>query len=81
MRRCTYNARKDNLTKAWRQLYGYQHGILVVNGFYENVACGWNAANWRPGEKEESVVLEFTPGAAAGRAGGVPVVGQPTRRW
>lgn len=33
----TYNARRDNLTKFWRKEFGYTHGLVVVNTFYENV--------------------------------------------
>ncbi|MBB6186981.1 SOS response-associated peptidase family protein [Rhodanobacter sp. MP7CTX1] len=46
----TYNARRDNLEKAWGQLFGYHHGIMVVTKFYENVE--------RDGK---NVVLEFDP--------------------
>ncbi|MGY2492321.1 SOS response-associated peptidase family protein [Cupriavidus sp. CP313] len=34
----SYNARRNNLKKAWRHLYGHRHGIMIVNAFYENVA-------------------------------------------
>ena len=26
----TYNARRDKLGEAWRQLFGYNHGLMVV---------------------------------------------------
>lgn len=58
----TYNARRDNLEKTWAKLFGYRHGIMVVNAFYENVAK--HKAEHRelaPGEKEENLVLEFRP--------------------
>lgn len=50
----TYNARRDNLEKFWHREFGYTHGIIAVNAFYENV------------EKEidgemKNVVLEFKP--------------------
>lgn len=37
----TYNARRDNLEGFWRDLFGYSHGLMVVNAFFENVigAC------------------------------------------
>ncbi|MBF6989428.1 SOS response-associated peptidase family protein [Cupriavidus sp. IK-TO18] len=58
----TYNARRDNLKKAWRQLYGYKHGIMIVNAFYENVARHrLEQRELAPGEQEENVVLEFRP--------------------
>ncbi len=46
----TYNARRDNLEGFWKGLFGYSHGIVIVNAFYENVS--------RP---EGNVVLEFKP--------------------
>ncbi|CAN7649525.1 SOS response-associated peptidase family protein [Paraburkholderia terricola] len=33
----TYNARRDSLKRVWAKLFGYNHGILIVNRFYENV--------------------------------------------
>ncbi len=33
----TYNARRDNLERAWKDLFGYRHGLIVVGRFYENV--------------------------------------------
>ena len=58
----TYNARRDNLERFWKSQFGYTHGIMVVNAFYENVSR--NAMEHRelaPGEKEANVVLEFRP--------------------
>lgn len=46
----TYNARKDSLTGFWRGQFGYTHGLIMVDVFYENVD--------RPGG---NVVLEFHP--------------------
>ncbi|WP_329955471.1 SOS response-associated peptidase family protein [Dyella choica] len=46
----TYNARRDKLEETWFQLFGHQHGIMIVSKFYENVDRGG-----------ENVVLEFTP--------------------
>jgi hypothetical protein len=58
----TYNARRDNLEKSWGKLFGYHHGIMVVNAFYENVARhAMEHRELAPGEKEENVVLEFKP--------------------
>ncbi|MFM0227841.1 SOS response-associated peptidase family protein [Paraburkholderia dipogonis] len=46
----TYNARRNNLKRVWGKLFGYNHGIMLVNRFYENVdRDGMN------------VVLEFDP--------------------
>lgn len=58
----TYNARRDNLEGFWKGLFGHTHGIMVVTRFYENVSR--HRAEGRelaPGEKEENVVLEFSP--------------------
>lgn len=58
----TYNARRDNLEKFWKDQFGAQHGIMVVNAFFENVSR--HKAEHRElgeGEKEENVVLEFRP--------------------
>jgi putative SOS response-associated peptidase YedK len=58
----TYNARRDSLEKFWAPQFGYSHGLIVASKFYENVSR--HRAEGRelaPGEKEESVVLEFTP--------------------
>jgi len=46
----TYNARRDKLGEAWHQLFGYNHGLMVVERFYEHVD--------RDGQ---DVVLEFVP--------------------
>ena len=46
----TYNARRENLDKAWRKLFGFHPGLMVVTRFYENVE--------RAGE---NVALEFSP--------------------
>ena len=58
----TYNARRDNLEGFWKDLYGYSHGIAVVNAFYENV--NRHRAEGRdlvPGEEVENLVLKFKP--------------------
>jgi putative SOS response-associated peptidase YedK len=58
----TYNARRDNLRGFWKELYGYSHGLVVMNSFFENVnrhrAEGRELA---PGEEPSNVVLEFKP--------------------
>lgn len=46
----TYNARRDNLEGFWKGLFGYSHGLMLVDVFYENVS--------RP---DGNVVLEFRP--------------------
>jgi putative SOS response-associated peptidase YedK len=46
----TYNARRESLEGFWKTLFGYSHGIMVVDAFYENVD--------RDGS---NVVVEFRP--------------------
>jgi hypothetical protein len=33
----TYNARRNNLQRVWGKLFGHNHGIMIVNRFYEHV--------------------------------------------
>ncbi len=47
----TYNARRDSLESYWREAFGRNHGILVVDTFYENVE----------GPDGKNQVIEFTP--------------------
>lgn len=51
----TYNARRDNLAGFWKSQFGYTHGLIVANAFYEHVS--------RPGRsaEDENVILEFRP--------------------
>lgn len=56
----TYNARRDALRGFWKDLYGYSHGLVVVNAFYENVnRHRFEHRPLMPGEEVENVVLEF----------------------
>lgn len=57
-----YNARIDSLEGWWRPVFGKNHGLLVLNGFRENVkAHRMQQRELKPGEKEENVVLQFNP--------------------
>jgi putative SOS response-associated peptidase YedK len=57
-----YNARRDNLEKFWNEQYGHHHAVMVVDGFYENVQLHVKERrDLRAGEKEQDVVLQFTP--------------------
>ncbi|HVJ38211.1 MAG TPA: SOS response-associated peptidase family protein [Stenotrophomonas sp.] len=47
----TYNARRDSLEGFWREVFGYNHAILVVDTFYENVE----------GPDGKNQVIQFTP--------------------
>ncbi|WP_321959294.1 SOS response-associated peptidase family protein [Burkholderia cenocepacia] len=46
----TYNARSDSLGTAWRKVFGFTHGLVLVDTFFENVK--------RDGQ---NVVLRFEP--------------------
>ncbi len=47
----TYNARRDNLERYWKNQFGHTHGLMVVSSFYENV----------DGEDGKSRRIKFTP--------------------
>ena len=56
------NARRDNLEGFWKSLFGYTHGIAVVNAFYENVnRHRVEGRELGPDEAAQNVVLEFKP--------------------
>jgi putative SOS response-associated peptidase YedK len=58
----TYNARRDSLAGFWKPLFGYSHGVLVVDAFYENVSrAKMEGRVLAEGEPDENVVLEFRP--------------------
>jgi len=58
----TYNARRDNLEGFWMGQFGYTHGILLVDTFYENVKRhDMQHRELVPGEKPENLVLQFKP--------------------
>ncbi|UEP39854.1 SOS response-associated peptidase family protein (plasmid) [Burkholderia ambifaria] len=46
----TYNARVDSLHTAWRKVFGFTHGLILVDAFFENVELDC-----------EKVVLRFDP--------------------
>ena len=52
----TYNARRDNLEGFWKGQFGYGHGLMVVNAFYEHVSGPAGA-----GDETRNVILEFKP--------------------
>jgi putative SOS response-associated peptidase YedK len=58
----TYNARRDNLEGFWSDVYGTQHGVMVVNSFYENVPLHlFEKRALGAGEEEKNLVLHFNP--------------------
>jgi putative SOS response-associated peptidase YedK len=57
-----YNARRDSLDDYWRAVYGRQHAVMVISGFYENVPQHlYQHRELVPDEKEKNLVLEFDP--------------------
>jgi putative SOS response-associated peptidase YedK len=57
-----YNARRDNLNGFWSDVYGRNHGIMVVDSFFENVPRHlYEKRELAAGEKESNVVLHFNP--------------------
>ena len=58
----TYNARRDNLEGFWKDLFGFSHGIAVVNAFFENVNLHrTEGRELQEGEDVQNRVLEFRP--------------------
>ena len=58
----TYNARRGNLERFWKREFGYTHGVLLINAFYENVnRHKMEGRELSPDEKVENVVLGFRP--------------------
>jgi len=62
----TYNARRDNLGGFWSSLYGSNHGVMVIDSFFENVPRHlYEKRALAPGEKESNLVLHFNPNGGA----------------
>jgi putative SOS response-associated peptidase YedK len=62
----TYNARRDSLSGFWNNVYGRNHAVMVVSGFFENVPRHlYEHRELGPGEQPQNVVLEFDPRPAA----------------
>ncbi|MFM2120607.1 MAG: hypothetical protein RL722_2075 [Pseudomonadota bacterium] len=58
----TYNARRDNLTGFWRRQFGHQHGLVLMEAFYENVpAHKVEGRELAEGEAAQNRILEFRP--------------------
>lgn len=62
----TYNARRDNLERFWRNQFGHTHGLIIATRFYENVET-------QDGGSQE---LVFTP-----RTGDVMLIACLWSRW
>lgn len=57
-----YNARIDSLEDWWRPVFGKNHGVLVLDGFRENVKMhDMQGRDLKEGERPENVVLQFNP--------------------
>jgi putative SOS response-associated peptidase YedK len=57
-----YNARRDNLDKYWKGLWGKQHAAVLITAFYENVSLhNFEHRELKVGEAPQNVVLEFNP--------------------
>ena len=58
-----YNARRDNLTGFWKNVYAHTHAIVVADGFLEHVdRHKLEGRELAPGEEVEDVILKFAPG-------------------
>ncbi len=58
----TYNARRDNLTGFWNGVYGCNHAIMIISGFFENVPLHlYEQRDLEPGESARNLVLQFNP--------------------
>jgi len=57
-----YNARRDNLERFWKKQFGFTHGVVVLNAFYENVKRhDMEHRELGPGEEAENIILKFEP--------------------
>lgn len=57
-----YNARRDNLEGFWKGQYAKTHAIVLMTGFYENVALhDFEHRELASGEKEKNLILHFNP--------------------
>jgi putative SOS response-associated peptidase YedK len=58
----TYNARRDSLDDYWNKVYGRNHAVMVISGFYENVPLHlYEHRELAVDEREKNLVLEFDP--------------------
>jgi putative SOS response-associated peptidase YedK len=58
----TYNARRDNLEGFWKPCFGYTHGVMLVDVFYENVKkAKYENTLLETHDRDENIVLEFRP--------------------
>ena len=58
----TFNARRDNLERFWRDEFGHTHGLVVATSFFENVPLHKSEQrDLREDEKESNLILQYKP--------------------
>lgn len=58
-----YNARRDNLSGFWKNVYAHTHAVVVAEAFLEHVdRHHLEGRDLAPGEVAEDVILRFAPG-------------------
>ena len=58
----TYIARRDSLSGFWSEVFGRNHAIMIISGFFENVPRHlYEHRVLAPGEKPTNIVLQFNP--------------------
>jgi putative SOS response-associated peptidase YedK len=58
----TYNARRDKLSTVWRKVFGFNHGVMVLDRFYESVYLHtMQQRSLVPGEREQNLEIMFWP--------------------
>lgn len=61
-----YNARRDNLTGFWKNVYAHTHAIVVADGFLEHVdRHKLEGRELAPGEEVEDVISSSPQGMAS----------------
>jgi putative SOS response-associated peptidase YedK len=57
-----YNARRDSLTGFWKNQFGKNHALLIMESFFEHVKLhDFEQRDLQKNEKEKSIVIEFRP--------------------
>ncbi len=55
-----YNARRDSLMGFWKNQFGTNHGLLVIESFFEHVSKA-DFEGKKNSDSQESIVIEFRP--------------------
>ncbi len=62
----TYIARRDSLGGFWSEVFGRNHAIMIIRGFFENVPRHvYEHRALKPGERPTNIVLQFNPRPAS----------------